>query len=123
MGHRSPVSILFQLAQEAFAGFSCRGMKPVSLSVRLSVIQRARAERPALLFSIDSLNDALPWPERKTKKRLEFEAGKCRVCGCADDEPCRMVPDPDAPIAGQVIVNSAWADETRTLCTNPECLR
>jgi hypothetical protein len=35
-----------------------------------------------------------------------------------------MIPDPEeAPIAGQDIVNCAWADESRTLCTNPACLR
>ena len=59
----------------------------------------------------------------KTEKRLDFEAGKCRICGCTDEKPCRMVPDPDVPIAGQAIVSCAWADESRTLCTNRKCLR
>jgi len=54
----------------------------------------------------------------KSQQRLEFEAGKCRICGCTDAKPCRMVPDPDSPIAGQKIVNCAWADGSRTLCTS-----
>src|SRR5215470_906515 len=53
----------------------------------------------------------------KSQQRLEFEAGKCPVCDCTDEKACRMVPDPDAPIAGQKIVNCAWADNSRTLCT------
>jgi hypothetical protein len=51
------------------------------------------------------------------------QRGVCRVCGCTDAKPCRMVEHPEAPIAGQQIVSCAWADETHTLCTNPACLR
>jgi hypothetical protein len=63
---------------------------------------------------------------KKSRSQLSFNdrpAGKCYICGCTDGKPCRMLPDPDAPIAGQKIVNCAWADKSRTLCTNPKCLR
>jgi hypothetical protein len=51
------------------------------------------------------------------------EPGRCRICGCTDEKPCRMLPNPDMPIAGQTLVNCEWADHSRTLCTNPHCLR
>jgi RepB DNA-primase from phage plasmid len=45
------------------------------------------------------------------------------IVGCSDSKPCRMVANIDAPIAGQNIMNCAWADKSRTLCTNPASLR
>jgi hypothetical protein len=48
--------------------------------------------------------------------------GVCRICGCTELKPCQMVPNPDAPLAGQPKVTCAWADKTQTLCTNPRCL-
>ena len=57
-----------------------------------------------------------------TQNLFDPKAGTCRVCGCTDEKPCRMLPDP-IPIAGQNLTTCAWADGSRTLCTNPKCLR
>jgi hypothetical protein len=61
-------------------------------------------------------------PSKPSQGNL-FEPGTCRICGCTDLKPCRMLPDPERPIAGQNLMNCAWVDKSRTLCTNPACLR
>ena len=48
--------------------------------------------------------------------------GTCRYCGCNEEKPCRYVPNPHGPIAGQPVITCEWADKTKTLCTNPLCL-
>ena len=48
--------------------------------------------------------------------------GVCRYCGCTDENPCRYVPIPHGPIAGQPVLTAKWADKTKTLCTNPMCV-
>lgn len=45
-----------------------------------------------------------------------LEAGRCRVCGCTDDEACIFDQDQDHERA------CAWADAGHTLCDNPACL-
>lgn len=42
------------------------------------------------------------------------QPGRCRICGCTD-------PDLRPPMPGSLIF-VAWADETRTLCENPDCI-
>lgn len=37
--------------------------------------------------------------------------GMCRVCECTEDRACTLEDSP-----------CSWADDTRTLCSNPECL-
>ncbi len=54
---------------------------------------------------------------------MKNEPGRCRICGCTDEKPCRMLPDPDRSPAGQNLITCQWADKSRTLCTNPACLR
>ncbi len=39
--------------------------------------------------------------------------GKCRICGCTEKNPC--ITETDKPCG--------WANDTRTLCNNPICLR
>jgi hypothetical protein len=39
--------------------------------------------------------------------------GRCRHCGCTDDRACRL-HDGDA---------CCWIDSTRTVCSNPECIK
>lgn len=41
------------------------------------------------------------------------EAGRCRICGCTDDQACT-----DA----HPHRTCGWADPTHTLCDNPDCL-
>jgi hypothetical protein len=41
---------------------------------------------------------------------------------CTTEKPCRYVPNPHAPPAGQLVLTCEWADKSQTLCTNPMCL-
>jgi hypothetical protein len=47
------------------------------------------------------------------RRGKNLEPGRCRICGCTDEKPCRMLPNPDRPIAGQTLVNCEWADHSR----------
>jgi hypothetical protein len=47
------------------------------------------------------------------KKRQPMRKGTCRICGCTDSTPC-LIGFFDEPCV--------WADSTKTLCTNPNCL-
>jgi hypothetical protein len=49
--------------------------------------------------------------------RLVVEAGKCRVCGCTELNPC-MSRGGD----GEPIETCAWLDFDHTLCTNLRCV-
>ena len=54
------------------------------------------------------------------KGRAQKEAakgGKCRFCGCTWDDACVLDRRGIA-----MLITCAWADSTRTLCTNPKCL-
>jgi hypothetical protein len=48
--------------------------------------------------------------------------GICRICGCTTEKPCRYMPNPHAPPAGQPGLTCEWADKSQTHCTNPACL-
>lgn len=46
-----------------------------------------------------------------------LEAGKCRVCGCTDFDPCIY------PVGGtEIEARCAWMEPDRTLCSNPACV-
>lgn len=52
--------------------------------------------------------------------------GECRFCGCTETTACQLIT---IAIEARAIERPAmhvdmcsWADETRTLCTNPGCL-
>ena len=47
--------------------------------------------------------------------------GVCRVCGCTDAKPCQLLPYSTSP-AKQPVLTCSWTDQTKTLCTNPDCL-
>lgn len=43
-------------------------------------------------------------------------AGRCRICGCAEENAC-------ATAIGEFgAIGCGWADASRTLCDNPDCL-
>jgi hypothetical protein len=44
--------------------------------------------------------------------------GTCRYCGCTQTRPCLFLP----AHCGESIQLCAWADITKTVCTNPSCL-
>jgi hypothetical protein len=46
------------------------------------------------------------------------QPGKCRICGCVEDQAC-IIPSTDGSPNGQPC---GWADETRTLCDAPACI-
>jgi hypothetical protein len=46
---------------------------------------------------------------QKAQSLFDPKAGRCRICGCTDEKPCQMLPDPDSPIAGQNLTTCAWA--------------
>lgn len=50
-------------------------------------------------------------------QRIEELAGICQICGCTELDPCYVQAR-----SGAMPVPCSWADETRTLCTNPDCL-
>jgi hypothetical protein len=43
--------------------------------------------------------------------------GRCRICGCTETSACVGIP-----LAKGVVGACSWADSSRTLCTNPDCL-
>lgn len=45
------------------------------------------------------------------------QPGRCRVCGCTESAACIGIP-----IREGVFANCSWADPSRTLCNNPECM-
>jgi hypothetical protein len=45
------------------------------------------------------------------------EIGKCRVCGCTELAPCKLI---DRKTGG--IYPCAWVDVEKTLCVNPRCV-
>lgn len=45
--------------------------------------------------------------------------GKCRHCGCTDDDACRYL-HPFEFMSDQLVCCS-WVDKEHTLCSNPEC--
>lgn len=44
------------------------------------------------------------------------QPGRCRICGCVDQLACTESKD------GEWFGPCAWADETLTICDNPDCL-
>jgi hypothetical protein len=51
------------------------------------------------------------------------QPGKCRICGCVETLACVIriqVPLSDPPM--YVTRPCGWADQTRTLCDNPDCI-
>jgi hypothetical protein len=59
---------------------------------------------------------------RDSGENSSVPKGVCRHCGCTEEKPCKYVPIPHGPIAGQPVLTAKWADKTKTLCTNPMCL-
>jgi hypothetical protein len=59
------------------------------------------------LFVRDNRGGARPMPE-----------GVCRYCGCTEARPCLLVP----VYFGDPIKVCGWANNSKTLCTNPACL-
>jgi hypothetical protein len=55
-------------------------------------------------------------PRHTIRKRAVPEPGTCRICGCTEFNACHI----EEP--GGDIVPCGWADDSRTLCTNPACL-
>src|SRR6266851_2026574 len=45
--------------------------------------------------------------------------GTCCHCGCTDEKPCRMAPNPHGPIAGQPAATCTWADRGRICFSLP----
>ena len=51
---------------------------------------------------------------KRTKSSSVARKGTCRICGCTEHHACVIgFLDDEA---------CAWADRTKTLCTNPQCL-
>jgi len=40
--------------------------------------------------------------------------GVCQICGCTENDPCFLLT--------RRFSTCAWIDETKTLCTNPNCV-
>lgn len=51
----------------------------------------------------------------------KMRRGKCRICGCTEMRACRFVL-PSSYDDG-VEVFCWWTDKTKTLCSNPDCVR
>lgn len=49
------------------------------------------------------------------------QAGVCFVCGCTENDPCPL-PVMNPGTGNPCVIACSWANEERTLCTNPECL-
>lgn len=59
-------------------------------------------------------------PSSPVRHKRRVRAGVCRFCGCTAKRACILIRplfDDDPP------VTCRWADETKTLCTAPKCLR
>ena len=50
------------------------------------------------------------------------QPGVCRICGYTEYKPCRYLPRPGVPLGSQPVMTCEWAEESKTLCTNPVCL-
>lgn len=51
---------------------------------------------------------------------LTNPSGVCRFCGCTEENACTLQMWP-TPI-GVGMKTCSWADEAKTICTNPKCL-
>lgn len=52
-------------------------------------------------------------PKAKVQTSAKAQRGVCRICGCTESTPC----------IGGIEGACAWVDKTKTLCTNPACLK
>jgi len=50
----------------------------------------------------------------------DHQSGKCRICGCTEDNACVFAWPSDEHAYERVAC--AWFDADRTLCTNPKCI-
>jgi len=63
--------------------------------------------------------------KKNPKSRPQVKAsqpGACRICGCTEYKRCRYLPRPGVPLGSQPLMTCKWADDSKTLCTNPVCL-
>lgn len=59
-------------------------------------------------------------PSIPMKQKRRIRAGHCRYCGCTTNHACilsRSLFYKGAPLT------CSWADETKTICTAPKCIR
>jgi hypothetical protein len=47
------------------------------------------------------------------REPVVIRAGTCRHCGCTEEDPCRL--NTGEPCS--------WADDTRTVCSRPSCMK
>lgn len=69
-------------------------------------------------------DDVLAWAGLNFKKLMADavaklpKKGTCRVCGCTEKKACRVKTIPGS----NATQSCSWADETKTLCSNPKCV-
>jgi len=76
----------------------------------------------------DGVSAAKPFPKKYRNGKAVLvpapQPGRCRICGCTETDPCGIQRDVKTPDGiSSRYAWCAWADQTKTLCTNARCLR